>query len=104
MMIIRLYSQHENNRQIEAVKHCISINKNYLSLNQDKEVFDFTMKAKHNYSLLHIACMFTFDEFLNLYVESDYLVTKVDYEARDKYHRKAVDLVLFNSNYFKRLK
>lgn len=91
------------NRQIEAVKFCIEVN---LSATNQKggDIFDFKLRSKNNYSLLHIACAFTFDKFFDLYMESDYLVTKLNIMERDKFYRKPSELVLYNSSYFKKLK
>ena len=93
----------ENNKQIEAIKFCIQLNQ-ALDAAKQPEPFDFKLKGKHNYTLLHLAWLNAFDKFFDLYLDGDYLASKISYEDRDKFFRRPWELVLYNSQYFKRLK
>ena len=89
-------------RQIEAVKFCMESNKR-------TQIFDFKLKTKYGQTLLHIAWMFSFDQFLDLFLSEPshtrkYLFNQISYNDRDKNGRKACEFVLYNSHYFKKLK
>lgn len=58
------------NRQIHAIRFCVEVNLN--SISEDNEpIFDFKLRSKHNYSCLHIACLYGFNKFLDFYINND---------------------------------
>ena len=50
------------------------------------------LRAKHNYTLLHLAWLNAFDKFFDLYMKSEYLVSRISFLDRDKYYRRPMDL------------